>query len=88
MTMSPGEIERKVRQLDSDVQSVYEMLASISAQQSRQLNRLDALDAKIDTKVDGLDGHLDGIDSRFDGIDSRLDGLTSSMAEVLRRLPE
>ncbi len=85
MTMSPGEIERKVRQLDSDVQSVYEMLASISAQQSRQLNRLDALDAKIDTKVDAL---AERLTARLDGIDSRLDGLTSSMAEVLRRLPE
>lgn len=33
-------IERKVRQLDHDVQAIYEMLASIAATQQRQSNRL------------------------------------------------
>ncbi|MFJ6677457.1 hypothetical protein ACIQMJ_40705 [Actinosynnema sp. NPDC091369] len=37
---SPAELERKVRQLDNDVQSIYEMLATIEATQKRQGNRL------------------------------------------------
>ncbi|ONI92649.1 hypothetical protein ALI22I_02575 [Saccharothrix sp. ALI-22-I] len=37
---SPAEVERKVRQLDNDVQSIYEMLATIEATQKRQGNRL------------------------------------------------
>ena len=39
--MNPTELDRKVRQLDNDVQSIYEMLADISATQRRQGNRLD-----------------------------------------------
>ena len=73
MTMSSGEIESKVGQLDHDVQSVYELLASISGQQGRHLNRLGALDAKID-----------GVEER---LTARIDGLATSMTEVLRRLP-
>jgi hypothetical protein len=37
---TPAEIERKVRQLDNDVQAIYEMLATIEATQKRQGNRL------------------------------------------------
>jgi hypothetical protein len=37
---TPAEIERKVRQLDNDVQSIYELLATIDATQKRQGNRL------------------------------------------------
>lgn len=84
MTMSPGEIERKVRQLDNDVQSIYELLAGLSATQTRHGNRLDTIEGHLER----IDGRLDGMDGRFDRIDTRLDGLTASMAEVLRRLPE
>lgn len=34
---------RKVRQLDNDVQSIYEMLATIEATQRRQSNRLEEI---------------------------------------------
>ncbi len=37
---SPAELERKVRQLDNDFRSIYEMLATIEATQKRQGNRL------------------------------------------------
>jgi hypothetical protein len=40
---SPAEIERKVRQLDNDVQSIYELLATIDATQKRQGNRLNEI---------------------------------------------
>lgn len=77
MTMTPGEIEHKVRQLDDDVQAIHVMLHDISATQSRHGNRLET-----------IDGRLGGIDGRLGGIDGRLEGLERSMAEVLRRLPE
>lgn len=43
MTAVPPDLQRKVRQLDNDVQSIYEMLATIQATQQRQGNRLDEL---------------------------------------------
>lgn len=42
----PFDLARKVRQLDNDVQSIYEMLAGIAAQQARQVNRLDEIAAQ------------------------------------------
>ncbi len=42
---TPPEIARKVRQLDNDVQAIYEMLAGISATQLRQGNRLEEIAA-------------------------------------------
>jgi hypothetical protein len=42
---TPPEIARKVRQLDNDVQAIYEMLAGISATQQRQGNRLEEIAA-------------------------------------------
>lgn len=70
MAMTPGEIERKVRQLDNDVQATYEMLATLSAQVARQGNLLKSIDGRLD----GIDARLDGHDARFDAIDARLDG--------------
>ncbi len=42
---TPPDIARKVRQLDHDVQAIYEMLAGISATQQRQGNRLEEIAA-------------------------------------------
>ncbi|KOX33782.1 hypothetical protein ADK67_05445 [Saccharothrix sp. NRRL B-16348] len=52
---SPAEIERKVRQLDNDVQSIYEMLASIEATQKRQGNRLTEIAEKQTEHGEKLD---------------------------------
>jgi hypothetical protein len=55
MSTSPEDTARKVRQLDHDVQSIYEMLATVEATQRRQSNRLEEIarsqvdqDAKLD----------------------------------------
>jgi len=72
--MTPGEFERMVRQLDNDVQSIYEMLAGISAQQARQGNRLDS-----------IDGRLDAMDTRFDAMDTRLDAMDTKLDTLLSR---
>ncbi len=83
--MTPGEIERKVRRLDNDVQSIYEMLATLSAQQARQGNLLTSMDGRladqdarfdaVDARLDGIDAKLTTFDTRFDTIDAKLDAL-------------
>ena len=82
MTMTPAEIERKVRRLDNDVQAIYELLATISATQTRHGNRLDELDARFD----GVDQRLDGINQRLDGHDKRFDAVDGKLDEVLTLL--
>jgi hypothetical protein len=39
----PPDLVRKVRQLDNDVQAIYEMLAGISANLLRQGNRIEEI---------------------------------------------
>ncbi len=83
MTMSPVELERKVRQLDNDVQSIYEMLSTISGTQLRQGNRLEEIDQRlesVESKVDALDGKVDALDGKVDALDGKVD----SMLELLR----
>ncbi|HSV67215.1 MAG TPA: hypothetical protein VLJ59_15060 [Mycobacteriales bacterium] len=85
MTFPVG-IERKVRQLDNDVRSIYEMLTSIKGTQRRHGNRLDELSGQVDgvsSQVTDLSGRVDGLTDRFDGVSSqvtdlsgRFDGLT------------
>jgi hypothetical protein len=43
MASPAAEVERKVRQLDNDVQSIYELLATMEATQKRQGNRLNEI---------------------------------------------
>jgi septation ring formation regulator EzrA len=73
----PAEIVCKVRQLDNDVQSIYEMLAEIAATQRRHGNRFTELDIKL-TEVDGklteVDGKLAGMDAKLDAILGLLGG--------------
>lgn len=88
MTMTPGELERKVRQLDHDVQEIYEMLAGISATQTRQGNRLDQLERKMESRFDAMDTRFDGMDRRFDGMDTRFDGMDRRFDALERRVGE
>lgn len=91
--MGPAGVERKVRQLDNDVQSIYEMLSTIHGTQQRHGNRLTeledrviALDAKVDgldAKVDALDARLGAHDGRFDTIEAKVDTLGARMETVL-----
>ncbi|WP_152362533.1 hypothetical protein [Microlunatus speluncae] len=85
---SPADIERKVRQLDNDVHSIYEFLTTISETQGRHGNRLDEIDQKIegvDQKVTGLEQRFDGLEQRFDGLEHRFDGLEQKVAGHDRR---
>jgi hypothetical protein len=77
MTVTPAEIQRKVRQLDNEVQSIYEILHSIAATQTRHGTRLDGLDQRFD----GVDQRFDAADKRFDGIDGKLDEILTIVRE-------
>jgi len=59
----PVEIERKVRQLDNDVQSIYELLATIDATQKRQGNRLNEIAATQSDHGQKLDDHGQKLDA-------------------------
>jgi len=88
--MTSPALERKVRQLDNDVQSIYEMLSTISGTQLRQGNRLEEIDQRlesVESKVDALDGKFDALDGKVDALDGKvdaLDGKVDSMLELLR----
>lgn len=73
---TPAENEHKVRQLDSDVLSIYEMLTElgngvkkVQAVQLRQGSRLD----HIEDRLTGVDGRLTGVEDRLIGVDGKLD---------------
>ena len=91
--MNPVELERKVRQVDNDVQSIYVMLAGIQGTQERHTNRLNELAARLDTvnedlasRIDGVDGRLGGVENRLDGVDVRLDAVDGRLGAVETRL--
>jgi hypothetical protein len=62
----PVEIERKVRQLDNDVQAIYEMLSTIEATQKRQGNRLNEIAATQTEHGEKLDSHGEKLDAILD----------------------
>lgn len=64
MAMGPVEIEREVRQLDNDVQSIYTMLSAIQGTQERHTNRL----GELAVKVDAIDGKLGTVDAKLDTV--------------------
>ncbi len=56
-----GDVQRKIRQLDNDVQSIYELLAGISLTQTRHSNRFEELQATLDTVGQDLDTRVDAV---------------------------
>lgn len=81
--MTPAETDRKIRQLDNDVQSIYVLLNAISSTQGRHGNRLDELGedvARLDAKVTELDAKVTGLDSKVTGLDAKMD----TVLELLR----
>jgi hypothetical protein len=50
----PVEIERKVRQHDNDIGSIYEMLTAIADDLHKHGDRLTVLDGKLDEVLDLL----------------------------------
>lgn len=92
MTSQP-DLTRKVRQLDNDVQSIYEILARIELTQVRHGNRFSELDERLegveqrleshDARFDVIDARFDVIDTRFDVMDARFDGIDTKLDQVI-----
>jgi len=82
MTMGPVEIERKVRQLDGDVQAVYEMLAAIEGTQRRHSHRFQELTEQIDRKFAAVDSRMDTLDFRMNTLDGKFAALDGRFAAL------
>ncbi|HEY0948606.1 hypothetical protein [Nocardioides sp.] len=85
MSMPPAEIERKVRQLDHDVQSIYELLMGIQSTQTRHTNRLHELGEDVGAlgaRLDALDTKVDAIDTKVDALDTKVDALDTKVGAL------
>jgi hypothetical protein len=82
--MSRVEVERRIRQLDHDVQSIYEMLATIHGTQQRHGNRL----GELNVKVDSLEGKFATLDSKLATVDGKIDRVLALLERTLDRADE
>jgi chaperonin cofactor prefoldin len=83
MSMTPQQVERKLSQLDNDVQSIYDMLNSIITTQQRHTNRFKELAEQVgglETRFDTLETKVSAHDARFDSLDAKVD----SVLDLLR----
>ncbi len=85
MTTTPASLERKVRQMDNDVTSIYEMLSAIQGTQLRHGNRFDELDDRL-TSVEGrltsMEGKLMSMEDKVDGLDDRLTSMEGKLMSM------
>ena len=65
---TPTDVPRKIRQLENDVTSIYEMLDRIDTRVSDLDTRLSARITDLDTKVGKLDTKLDKLDTKLDTV--------------------
>ena len=80
--MGPAEMERKVRQLDNDVQSIYDILGSIQATQQRHGNRFD----EIDRRLEGHDHRFDIVDKKLGALDQKVGTLDQTVGTIDQKL--
>ena len=87
--MSPQETSRKIRQLDNEVGSIYQILSGIEMTQKRHSLRFEEQAQKLDgleARLDGLETRFDGLETRFDGLETKVDLLATDMGTVLEIL--
>lgn len=85
MSLTPAEVERKVRQLDNDMQAVYQMLSAIQGTQSRHTNRLHELGealGDVGTQITSFDQKVTSLDQKATGLGESVTGLDGT-AKVL-----
>lgn len=83
-TMTTPKPDRKIGQLRSDVDSIYEILGRVEKTQTRHSARF----TKVDSQLVAINGRLDGHDARFDGIDARFDQHDARFDGIERRLDQ
>ena len=88
MTTQP-QLERKVRQLDNDVSSIYEILARIELKQGRHDNRFEEIGSDLDglkSDVATLKSDVATLKSDVGALKTDTASLTHQMSEVLEIL--
>ena len=87
MTTNATGIDNRVRQLDNEVQSIYEMLARVQGTQTRHTNRLSELAIRLDEVNEVLGMRVSVADQhsteRDAAIEARLERVESRLDEVL-----
>lgn len=78
MTASPVAVERKVRQLDNDVPSIYDLLAAIQGTPLRHGNRFD----ELDDKMTSLEGKVDGLAEGMQSVPELLRALSRRLGQA------
>ena len=89
--MSSAPFDHRLSRVENDVTALYDMVADIQAVQRQHSADLARIQAKLgdhDARFDAHDARFDAHDARFDTIDARFDAIDSTLAEILRRLPE
>ncbi len=81
-TPGPVDVDRKIRQLDNDVQSIYEILEGIAGTQVRHGNRL----GEIDARLTGIGATQARHGNRLDEIDARTEAIADVQAHHGDRL--
>lgn len=77
MTTPTEEIERKVRQHDSDLTAIYEMLADLGT----GMRKVQGAQLRQGSRLDQIEDRLTTVDERLTGVDGKLDAIL----ELLRR---
>lgn len=70
-TLTPAEIDHKIKQHDNEVEAIYEILTSVRNTQADHTRRLDVLDAKADqlaARVEEQGAKLDDHSAKLDRI--------------------
>jgi hypothetical protein len=75
---TPTDVPRKIRQLENDVTSIYEMLDTIDGRVSDLDTRLNVRLTKLDTKVTMLDTKVSKLDT---GVNARLDEIVELLKQ-------
>lgn len=77
--MTAIDLERKVRQHDSDISAVYTMIADIQNTQRRHTNRFD----ELTEDVGALDGRMSSLETRMSSLEERMSSVESKLDQVL-----
>jgi peptidoglycan hydrolase CwlO-like protein len=87
MTSMP--LEQKVRQLDNDVQALYELVHQISTTQMRHTNRFNEITAdlvaqgerlgSLETKVGTIDARVGALDAKVEALDAKVEALDAKV---------
>ncbi|MEJ2866446.1 hypothetical protein WCD74_01630 [Actinomycetospora sp. OC33-EN08] len=78
VSASPADVDRKIRQLDNEVQAIYEMLARIEGTQRRHDNRF----AEIGTDLTELRGQMSDLREDATAMGTKIDGLDTKVVAL------